>query len=72
MGEWGMGTVYRGQKSTFPPQNRSRIGIDGSQKVLDFDHFGEILDLFRGGSLLFVSTVGMEIFVKWVKNASRK
>ena len=32
-------------------------GIDWSQKVLDFYHFGEILDLFRGGNLLFWGTV---------------
>ena len=36
---------------------KTPIGIDWSLKVLDFYQFGEILDLFRGGNLLFVSTV---------------
>ena len=30
------------------------------KKVLDFSHFGEILDLFRDGNLLFVSTVAID------------
>ena len=29
------------------------VGRGGTQKVLDFYHFGEILDLFLGGNLLF-------------------
>ena len=33
------------------------IGINWSQKVLDFYHFGEILDLFRGGNFNFLTTV---------------
>ena len=36
---------------------KTPMGIDWSQKVLDFYHFGDILDLFRGGNLLSVSTV---------------
>ena len=32
-------------------------GIDWSNFFLDFYHFGEILDQFRGGNLLLVSTV---------------
>ena len=36
---------------------KTPIGIDWSKKVLDFYHFGKILDLFRGGNLFFVSTV---------------
>ncbi len=31
----------------------SWIGIDWSQKALNFDRFGDILDLFRGGNILF-------------------
>ena len=33
------------------------IGINWSHKVLDFYHFGESLDLFRGGNLLLLTTV---------------
>ncbi len=36
---------------------KTPIEIDWSQNVLDFYNFGEILDLFRGGNLLSVSTV---------------
>ena len=60
---------YSGQKKrNFQPQNRQNnfslsmldkipIGIVWSQKVLDFNHFGEILDLFWGGKFLFLTTV---------------
>ncbi len=45
-------------KSKFPLSIFNSDGnLDWSQKGLDFDHFGEILDLFRGRNLLFVSTV---------------
>ena len=33
------------------------VHVYWSQKVLDFYHFGEILDLFCGANLLFVTTV---------------
>ena len=33
------------------------IGIDWSQKVLDFHLFGKILHLFRGGKLFILGTV---------------
>ena len=40
---------------------KTAIKTDWPQKLLDFYHFGEILNLFRGGNLLSVSTV-------WVHN----
>ncbi len=36
---------------------KTPIGIDWFQKILDFDHFWEILYMFRGGNLLSVTTV---------------
>ncbi len=60
-------------ESKFSPRNMSRISpklskstIENSDtnrlvpKILDFDHFGEILDIFRGGNLLSVSNVSIE------------
>ncbi len=37
----------------FAPVYNGRSFALWSQKVLDFYYFGEILDLFRGGNLLF-------------------
>ena len=34
-----------------------RWGTNWAQNVLDFDHIGKILDLFRGKKFLFLSTV---------------
>ena len=31
---------------------QTMIGIDWYQNILDFDHIGKILDLFRGGKFL--------------------
>ena len=38
-------------------------------KVLDYYHFGEILDLFRGGTLLFFIWV-MSVLIKIMKYES--
>ena len=43
---------------------KTRLGIDWFQKVPDLFHFGEILDLFRGGKLFILPTVHLDLFVE--------
>ena len=40
-----------------------KVGIDWSQNVLDFYHFGDILDLFWGGNLFILSIVYVHVQV---------